>query len=130
MNWRPKIIYNSTTITFDTPPQDDPLNETVKAETAVAISASGVQQINYLYTVEEITVNWALLGSTLLNSLRTFYEDWACKGFEFKYYTSSDEITFNTYTLVDGEEFSPRRIAPDGSNDFYYDVSLRFRRVK
>ena len=68
------------------------------------------------------------LTKTLADALRTFFEDHASKGGEFKYFIHEDEVEFNTYRLVNNLAFE--RIVSDGAGDFLYEVDLRLERTK
>lgn len=130
-NWIPEIQYGSptTTLNFTYPPERDPFNEDLKANVKVTKSNDGTEQVQYNYTEEMITVNFVFLTKAELDSLRTFYEDHAALGNTFTYLPSDDEVTSYTYSLAD-YSFKPKRVITNGVDDFFYDVKMKFRRVK
>ena len=127
-NWIPRIVYNAITLNFTSPPEGDPINERLRKNIKSSISLNGTEQVSWRYNEETITINFRFLTSTEYNSLKTFWDDWASKGKSFDYYTSNDESARGTY--VDRtKSFSPSRVVSDGASDFFYDLSLTFRRV-
>lgn len=126
----PKIEYGSgpTTITFELPPSGDFLNERNRANARTTISSSGVEQTQWNYNTQEITVNFVFLTQALIDSLRTFFKDHASKGLSFKYFEDKDSPSFETYTLT-RKEFSPKRLFPDDLGGFIYDLRLQMRRT-
>lgn len=130
MNYIPKIIYGDTptTITLSKPPEGDPFNEKIVANNSKAVSATGVKQTSHNFFEERRKVNLTFLTQAETDLLRTFFENWAGLGKEFKYYESEDEAAFDTYTL-ENEEFSPKRLVSDGAGGFICELSLEFRRV-
>lgn len=130
MNFIPKIEYGPgpTTVTLEFPPEGDNLNEVEKSNVQRTISGSGIAQHQFNYTEQIIAVNLVFVTQALQVQLRTFFETWALKGNEFKYFEHSDLAGFITVTL-DRFDYTPKRIIPDGSGGFIYDISLRMRRV-
>lgn len=130
LDFIPKIIYGTVpvTITFEYPPEKDPLNEELQSVGDEAISASGEEQFVQNFVREVLTLKFKYLSKTTLDLLRTFFINHASKGLSFSYYTHNTEVTYGTYTL-NKKEFKPVRTSPDGSNDFRYEVTLEIRRV-
>lgn len=126
----PKIEYGSptTTITFELPPTGDNINERNRANARTTISTGGVEQTQWNYNTQEITVNFSFLSESLIGQLRTFFEDHASKGLEFNYYEDKDSVSFNTYTLL-RKDFSPKKLFPDDLGGFVYDLRLSMRRT-
>lgn len=126
----PKIEYGSptTTITFELPPSGDNINERNRANVRTSISTSGVEQSQFNYNSQEITVNFSFLTQALIDSLRTFFETHASRGLEFNYYEDKDSVSFNTYTLRQ-KDFSPRKLFPDDLGGFIYDLRISMRRT-
>jgi len=129
INFIPKIIYNSITLSFTYPPEKDPVNEQIKTAAKVTTSSSGIDQTQFFYNEEIFKMKFKLLTKTQLDALRTFYLDWGSRGKEFDYYTSASEASFETYTL-NKLLFDVNRIAPRGNGDFWYELTLEIRRVR
>lgn len=127
LNFIPKLIYNSITLSFTYPPEGDPFNEVVKTSAKVTYSSSGVQQTQFYFNEEIIKVKFKLLTKTQLDALRTFYKDWGSRGKTFDYYPHASEVTFYTYTL-NKFSFDVDRISPK-TTDFLYQVTMEMRRV-
>lgn len=127
----PKIAYSSgpeIEIVFELPPSGDNENEVNKASSRTTISSNGTEQTQFNYISKEITLNFTFITQSILDSLRTFFEDHAAKGSSFKYFVDKDSASFETYTLRD-KTFSPRKLFPDGSGGFIYDIRLTMRRT-
>lgn len=130
INFIPKISYGSgpTVITFDFPPEKDPVKEELQSVGDEAISANGEEQYIQQYVREIFEINFKMLSKTKLDALRTFFINHASKGLPFDYYVNGTEASFETYTL-NKKEFKPKRTSSDGANDFNYQVTLEIRRV-
>ena len=126
----PKIEYGSptTTIIFDLPPSGDNEGERRRASARTTISSSGVEQTQFNYISKEITVNFTFLTESLVVALRTFFDNHASKGKSFEYFVDKDVVSSETYFLKD-KTFSPRKLFPDGSGGFVYDLRLTMRRT-
>lgn len=131
--WVPKIVYGGTptTITFDHPPSLDPFNEVINYDSDVVVSNAGVQQVNFNHKETVWKVNFDLVSSTLVGSMKTFM-DWARTGGSFTYYWDKDTAgSATTVTLhkdsLKGIEFV-RQVA-DGSGDFLYKFTFVMRQV-
>ncbi len=127
-NFIPKIEYGSptTTITFTLPPEGDNLKESNRSNIQRSVSGNGTIQFEWNYNEKIISPSFTFLTQSLINSLRTFFTSHALKGKTFKYYEHSDEASFITCTL-DKMEFDPKRVIPDGSGGFIYDLTIRMR---
>lgn len=128
LNWIPKIIYNSITIEFDIPPVRDPLNENIKGVGSSTIAADGNEQYSQDYQQEEIKLLFKKLTVAQVIALRTMYKTWALLGKSFDYYIHKSEAGFETYTLAK-KDFNPKRTSPDGSDDFFYSLEIRAKRI-
>lgn len=118
-----------TRITFEFPPQGDNLRERVRGNVKRAISTGGKSQHQFNFNESVIAPNFVFVTQALIDSLRTFYEDHASRGFEFKYFESSDEATFFTMEL-NRFEFQPQRVIPTNTpGEFIHDLSLSLRRT-
>ena len=126
----PKISYGSgpTVITLSLPPEGDPIGESITVNHETVLSNNGTTQTQYNYTDQIYNVNFVFLTSSELSSLRTFFDDWAKLGKVFNYSIHSDSISYVAFYL-NSFEFNPKRAIADGSGDFYYDLSLSFRRA-
>lgn len=132
INFIPKIVYDvgagPVTITFDYPPEGDPLSEEIQSKGAEATSHNGTVQYSEYYQEELLKLTFKAVSKTIADQVRTFMKACALKGFEFDYYPHATEAGFDTYTL-DKKRFRLIRNAPDGANDFTYKFDMRIRRT-
>lgn len=131
MNFIPKIEYGSgpTTITFDYPPEGDNLDERFTANAASNKSNSGKEQTQWNYNEHVISPKFTFVSQALHDAFYTFFNTWASKGKEFKYFESSDEVAFWTVTLTK-KEFKPRKLVKVcNTDDFIWEFDIEMRRV-
>ncbi len=103
LNHIPKIEYgvSPTTITFDYPPRGfDTLGERYRPAQKVSVSKSGIEQTLSNHISKEFTVKFSMLSSTIYTALKTFLEDHAIEGNNFKYYPHATEAGYFTVTLT------------------------------
>ena len=91
-NWIPKIVYNSTTITFDYPPKGkDPIGEQYTFNGTVSESKSGLEQT----IIDNIEINYdadfSHVSETIKAQLTTFLTTWGYLGKEFDYDFDKDD---------------------------------------
>ena len=113
---------------FALPPEGDFLAERERGITRRSVSSNGSVQHQFNYREERISPDFTLVTAAIIATMRTFMETHALLGNDFKYFESEDEISFRTMTL-DRFEFRPKRIFPNDTGDFFYDIGLRMRRT-
>lgn len=135
MNFTPKIEYTELntgtpkTITFDSPPEDDPLNEKYKAKQSTKRSTGGVKQTQHNYNLKEYKVKFIFQSETTKAAFDDFYLNHASRGGEFNYFIHSDEVEFETFDLKIGT-YTPKRPIPSGViGEFEYDFTFAMERV-
>lgn len=128
-NFIPKIVYNSTTITFDVPLEGDPFGEVVKANNVTSRAASGARQNSQLYLEEFLELNFTFVSKTLKDQVSTFFTTWASQKKVFTFYPHSDVSTDSHDYILEDDKFEPNRILPGASSDFLYEFKLHISRV-
>lgn len=136
MNFIPKIEYVelntgiSKTITFDSPPNDDPFNEEYKPSITRTKSNNGREQVQFNYLEKLYSLNFIFQSEAVKDAVLDFYQNHAIRGGAFDYYPSSDELDYETFNL-DTRGFSLSRPIPVGdfTGQFEYDFKLKFKRV-
>ena len=104
-NWIPKIVYTEVisgtgkTITFDSPPDGDPLNERESAKFTQNRSASGRAVTQFNYSLSRYDLNFKFQSQTVLDKVRDFVRDHSFHGADFKYYIHSDEADYETFIM-------------------------------
>ena len=129
-NWIPKIEYGTipTTIYLRLPPEGDPIGERITTTKKTTKSLTGYEVNQLQFNEERFNLNFTMLNKEELSALRNFFINHAGKGGEFNYYIHSDEYEYRTFTLS-SNTFNPIRVLADGTGDFYYSLSLIFRRI-
>ncbi len=113
---------------FSLPPEGDNLRQRDRGSIRRTLSNAGVVQNQFNYIEETISANFVFLSSSEITSLETFFQSHALEGSEFRYYEHNDESTFFTVSLS-RFDFSPRRVAADGSGGFIHDLPISMRRT-
>lgn len=91
-SWIPKIVYNSTTLLFPSPPSGDPYGgQTHRPDVNTNISNTGVPQVQYNWTKKTYTVEFVFLSDTDKANIQAFF-DWAKQGGSFDYYSSNELV--------------------------------------
>lgn len=129
-NFIPKIVYGTgpTTIQFDMPPTGDNLDETFKANAATNYSNAGKSQTQWNYNEHIFSPKFTFVTQSLHDAVYTFFNTWASKGKEFKYYESSDVASYWDVILTK-KEFKPRKLVCDGGGGFIWEFEFEMRRV-
>lgn len=131
MNFIPKIEYGSgpTTITFELPPAGDNLDEKIVGNTVTNKSNSGIEQSQFNYNEHIISPKMTFVSQAIKDAFYTFFITWGSKGKEFKYFESSDEVTYFTVTLTK-KEFKPRKLfrVNNIDDDFVWEFDIEMRR--
>ena len=135
MNFIPKIEYvdildgTPKTVLFDSPPEGDPFKESFRASSTVSKSNNGTKQTQFNYVEQIYALEFIFQSETTKQAIQDFYLRHALRGGEFNYFPSSDEVEFETYTLVGkGVKFG-RPIPSATPGEFEYDFSLSMERV-
>ncbi len=134
-NFIPKIEYTELgtgtpkTITFDSPPEGDPLGERYSASQRSKRSTGGVRQTQHNYNLKQYRLEFIFQTETVKDEFDDFWLNHAAKGGDFKYFIHSDEVTFETMELVIGS-YSPKRPIPSAVlGEFEYDFKFTIERV-
>lgn len=130
MNFIPKFEYEhptlgTTTITFELPPENDPLDQRFRVNGRETRSNSGQDQFQFNYVDQTFRLRLVFLTKTLIDEIKTMYDVLAFSGGTFKYFPSNDEVDFFNVVL-ERKEFRPRRVIRSGA-DFIYDLEIRLR---
>jgi hypothetical protein len=117
----PKIIYNSTTLTFSYPPVQKPGTPELETSREDSITLTGVKQSIHVRTDTFFTLQMDSVPQADLTNWAAFMA-WALQGNSFDYYPDATSGTHTAYTLED-TDWLPKR-AFFG----YVKFSLRFRK--
>lgn len=136
MNFIPKIEYNELgtgtpkTITFDSPPNDDPYNEKYAPSIVKTKSNNGRTQVQFNYMLKTYELDFIFQSETVKDAVLDFYLNHAIKGGKFNYFPSSDEVDNEEFNLAT-RGFSLSRPIPVGdfTGQFEYDFKLKLERV-
>lgn len=135
MNFIPKIEYTeigtgtAKTITFDSPPEGDPLGERYKPIQKTTRSTSGAAQTQHNYNLKQYRLAFIFQTETVKNTFDDFWINHASRGGEFNYFISSDEVEYETFRLLIGT-YSPKRPIPSAVlGEFEYDFKFTIEKV-
>ncbi len=118
-----------TRITMDFPPQGDNERERISTKIRRTITNNGTLQHQFNYNEESIGPRFVFVSETLMDLLRDFYKGHSSRGFDFKYFESSDESAFRTVTMA-SFNYAPKKEAPTNITDEYiYDLNMSFRQT-
>lgn len=135
MNFIPKIQYieletgTPKTITFDSPPEGDPLNEGFIANVKQRRSLSGVRQTHFNYHIKRYKVEFLFQSKTVRDAVEDFYINHASKGGKFDYFISNDEVEKEVFELAQRGIDFPRPIPDSAGTDFEYNFVINMERV-
>jgi len=96
MNFIPKITYNELgtgtpkTITFDSPPEGDPLNERYKPIQKSTRSTGGVKQTQFNYILKQYKLKFIFQTQAVKDAYDDFFINHASQGGKFNYFIHSD----------------------------------------
>jgi len=135
MNFIPKIEYTELgtglekTFTFDSPPEGDPFGESYKPSLKKTKSNNGRQQVQFNYIEKLYSLTFIFQSEATKAAVEDWYLNHAIKGGKFNYFSSSDELDYETFNLSSrGLKFS-RPIPTGVIGNFEYDFKLAFERV-
>ena len=133
-NFIPKIEYielNTLTpksITFDSPPEGDPLGERFKHSSTVTTSNNGSRQTAHNYIRKEYDIEFIFQSDTVKAAFEDFLNNHAYRGGKFNYFIHNDEVDFEEMG-IEGKSVKFRRPIPNGAGDFEYDFQFKMSRV-
>ena len=133
-NFIPKIEYielNTLTpksITFNSPPEDEPLNEEYSTSSTVTTSNNGQRQYQFNHIRKSYELEFLYQPQSVKDALLDFFLNHAVKGGKFNYFIHSDEVTSEEME-IDGKVIGLDRPIPDGAGDFEYNFKLKISRV-
>lgn len=131
-NYTPKLEYEhpvngTTTITFELPPQGDPLKRRKRTKGRSTRSSTGQGQYQLNYVDQTFSLDLIFLTKAILDQVEELFDDHASLENNFKYFPSEDELDF--FTVVwDGtsKRFDPVAVIASG-DDFIYDLKIPLR---
>ena len=133
MNFIPKIEYiqyitgDAKTLTFGSPPEGDPFNESYEDNKVVTRSNNGTPLTQFNYTRKNYALSFIFQSETVRADVITF-RDTAKRGVVFKYFPSSDEVDYEEFYL-EGNGISFKRPIPSATlGEFEYDFSINMSR--
>ena len=136
MNFIPKIEYIelgtgiAKTITFDSPPNEDPFNEEYLPNVTKTKSNNGRTQVQYNYMEKKYSLEFVFQSEAVKDAVLDWYLNHAIRGAKFNYFPSSDEVDFEEFHLASrGLALSRPIPVGDFSGQFEYDFKLDFERV-
>ena len=133
-NFIPKIEYielntgTPKTITFDSPPEGDPLNEEYSHSTTVTKSNNGTRQFAYNYGDKMYDFEFIFQSQAVKDAVVDFFNNHAVRGGKFNYFIHNDEIE-SEEMIIEGKKLKLDRPIPNGLGDFEYDFKLKMSRV-
>jgi len=127
----PKIVYGSlnTTIEMPYPPQGFGEREQKDVKENVLTSLSGQRQVQANFVESTQKFKFMGLSESKVDSLESFFLNWAYLGKSFKYYPDKDGSDYVTYEL-DELKFAPKRTGIAGANAYTYELPWKFRKVE
>lgn len=136
MNFIPKIEYielgtgASKSITFDSPPNEDPFNEEYVTSSTVTRSNNGRIQTQFNYTRKVYSLAFIFQSEAVKDAMIDFINNHAMRGGKFNYFPSSDELENEEFN-IQGKSFKLSRPIPVGdfTGLFEYDFSIKLERV-
>lgn len=136
MNFIPKIEYielgtlTPKTITFDSPPNEDPFNEEYSVDATITKSNNGRRQTQFNYIEKSYTLEFIFQSETVKAAILDFYNNHALRGGAFNYFPSNDELDSEEFYLSDrGLELARPIPVGDFSGQFEYDFKIKIERV-
>lgn len=114
-------------IEFEYPPVE-PNGEIKTAKATVTVSVSGVKQTSLQNIECNRSLKFSFLSETIYQLLKTFLDEHAMLGRDFRYYENKTLTSYVTYDL-DDLKYTPKKIAPKGEDLYVWEVPLKFYRV-
>ena len=108
------------TVTFDTPPEGDPQNETLATEKEQVRSVGGQLFTSDFYDYKTFTLRFILQSNALALKLKRVFEDHALKGESFTYFPHSDDSSIRFGVELQSESVTFNRDHPDGLGGFLW----------
>lgn len=133
-NFIPKIEYielntgTPKTITFDSPPEGDPLSESYEHSSTITTSNNGTRQTAHNYVRKEYSIEFLFQSQAVKDAMIDFVNNHAARGGQFSYFIHSDEVEFEVMEF-DGKSLELGRPICNGSGDFEYDFKFKISRV-
>jgi len=116
-NFIPKIEYielNTLTpksITFDSPPEGDPIGESYKHSSTVTSSNNGQRQTAHNYVRKIYDIDFIFQSKEIKEAMVDFVNNHAARGGKFNYFIHSDEVEYEEMEL-EGKGFKLSRPIP------------------
>lgn len=135
MNYIPKITYTELgtgtprTITFNTPPEGDPLGEQIKGDVKTTETSNGNFQTQWNRNEEIFNLSFKLETLAIKTAVELFFKKHALKGGVFNYYKSNDETDYKVYRMVSTSIKFIRAVANSSDNDFFYNFNFNLKRT-
>jgi hypothetical protein len=136
LNFIPKIEYIELidglpkVLLFDNPPEGDPFNESTNVKSSVTKSSNGNKQTQFNYIEEKLTLDFIFQSEDTKKAFQDFIEKHGYRGGKFNYFSSSDEVEFEEYTLTSKSVGFGRPIPSAIPGEFEHDFSFGIERVK
>ncbi len=132
-NFIPKIEYIelftavAKTITFETPPDGDPIGEEDLISSVVTRSNNGTIQTQFNNIRTKDALQFIFVSKTIKEEVQDMIRKHCSRGGEINYFIHSDEVEFETFKFTD-KKLRYRRDLADGAGDFLYRFKLNFER--
>ena len=136
MNFIPKIEYIELgtglpkVVTFDSPPEGDPLGEAYKPSITKTTSNNGRTQVQFNYIKKVYSLEFIFQSEATKDAYVDFYKKHAIRGGKFNYFISSDEVEFEEFELGSKDLELARPIPTATLGEFEYDFKLAIERVE
>jgi hypothetical protein len=133
-NYIPKIEYThivtgvETSFTFDSQPEGDPYNESIKPVVYETRSNNGTRQVQFNYGLLTYNLDFKFQSKATYDSVRDFLTEHAMRGGSFNYFPSSDESDYETWEL-DIKSVKFKRPIFDSVDVFLFDFSFSIERA-
>lgn len=132
-NFIPKIEYVEIftaipkTITFETPPDGDPIGEEDIISSVVTRSNNGTIQTQFNNIRVKDAHEFIFVSKAIKEQVQDMVRKHSSRGGEVNYFIHSDEVEFDTVKYID-KKLRYRRDLADGAGDFLYRFKLNFER--
>jgi len=136
MNFLPKIEYIELNtllpkvISFDSPPEGDPLGESMSVNSKVTKSNNGTKQTQFNYILRKLALEFIFQSETVKAAVDDFLSNHAFRGGSFNYFVSNDEVEYETFTMAQKGVDYGRPIPTEIVGEFEYDFKLSLERVE
>jgi hypothetical protein len=116
-------------ITFDSPPEKDPMSEEIKGVYKETVSSSGNYQRQFNYNEQSYDLAFKYQSSATMLKVDDFIKNHALRGGVFDYYISSDELDHEQFRL-ETNSFKKERPLFEGSGpEFEYNFKFSIVRT-